>query len=800
MHTFKHFQLILIFLILLFSNVSLGQETGEKLQTVRGQVLDQQSQYPLIGASVLVLETNPPLGGITDINGYFKIEKVPVGVINLRISYLGYEEQVIPNVQVTIGKQTSLQVALEETTQMMEEIVVDGTKRTYEELNSLATLSVTGFNIAETERFAGSLGDPARMAANFAGISGVNDGRNDIIIRGNSPTGLLWRMEGVDIPSPNHYSGMGTTGGPVTILNNNQLSNSEFYTGAFPSMFGNANSGVFDLKLRNGNFEKHEHLFQIGFNGFELGSEGPFKKGSRASYTINYRYSVPAVMNAMGFGSGTGEAVPYYQDMTFKVNAPTEKGAFSVFGIGGQSHIDLLGSEIETENGTDDQFGNMDTDIYNISNTGVVGMTYLHFFNPNIFFRNSISISGNEFIADLDTVTRDQNLEVIQIDEYLKQDFSQWTLSYTNEFNKKLNSRNTINFGSVINRMDMDMTQEIYRTDNDFNAVHESGSTYLIKAYAAWSHKLNDRVTLNPGLHYLHLLLNDNSISVEPRLGLKYGLNERSSLNAAYGGHSQIQGLSVYFVETPLQDGSIVQTNRDLGLTRSNHFVMGYENNFAPSWRLKLETYYQGLSNVPVESQSSSFSMLNAGSDFGLPSNDSLVNEGTGRNVGLELTLEKYLNDGWYLLSTTTLYDSKYKGSDGVERSTAFSGNFVANLLAGKEWSVGEYKKLKVDLRTVFAGNRRFIPIDVEGSEQSGQIEYHHNRAFEQRYPNYLRMDVRISYRVDMKKVSQEWALDLQNITNQKNVLRQNYSFYTNEIYNQYQLGFWPMLKYRLFF
>ncbi len=789
----------LYILVLLLSNSAFGQ-TDEKTQTVRGQVLDVQSQYPLIGVTVLVLDTDPPKGAITDQNGYFKIENVALGQVNLRFSYVGYEELFVPNVLVSIGKQTSLQIAMTESTEVMEEIVVEGTSRTYEELNALATLSVTGFNIAETERFAGSLGDPARMAANFAGISGVNDGRNDIIIRGNSPTGLLWRMEGIDIPSPNHYSGMGTTGGPVTILNNNQLSNSEFYTGAFPAMFGNANSGVFDLRLRNGNFEKREHLFQISFNGFELGAEGPFKMGGRASYTINYRYSVPAVMSAMGFGTGTGEAVPYYQDLTFKINAPTNKGTFSVFGIGGLSHIDLLGSEIDSETANDDQYGGIDTDIYNISNTGVVGASYLHFFNSNTFFRNSIAVSGNEFIADLDTVSRDQDLEVIGIDEYLKQDFAQWTLDYTNEFNKKLNSRNTINIGSTFKRMNVDLTQEIYRTANDFNTVHESGSTYLIKAYAAWNHKFNDKLTINPGLHYLQLTLNDNSISVEPRLGVKYSLSKQSSLNAAYGRHSQIQGLSVYFVETLLPDGSVIQTNRDLGLTRSDHFVLGYENNFLSSWRMKVETYYQRLSNVPVESHSSSFSMLNAGADFGLPSNDSLVNEGTGRNVGLELTLEKYLNKGWYLLSTTTLYDSRYKGSDGVTRSTAFSGNFVTNLLAGKEWQVGEYKKLKVDLRTVFAGNRRFIPIDPVESQDSGQIEYHDDLAYQDRYPNYFRMDIRITYRIDMKKVSQEWALDLQNITDQQNVLSENYSFYTHELYNQYQLGFWPMFKYRLLF
>ncbi len=268
---------ILPVLILTTSLLTNSQQVSknEKYQTVRGRVTDIQSHYPILGATVMVMDSDPLIGSITDIEGYFKIEKVPVGVINLKISFVGYEEVIIPNIPISIGKQAYIETTMEESPILMEEIVVDADSRSYEELNGLATLSVTGFNIDETERFAGSLSDPARMAANFAGVSGVNDGRNDIIIRGNSPTGLLWRLEGIDIPNPNHYAGMGTTGGPVTILNNNQLANSEFYTGAFPAMFSNATSGVFDLRLRNGNFEKREHVIQSGFNGIEIGSEVP---------------------------------------------------------------------------------------------------------------------------------------------------------------------------------------------------------------------------------------------------------------------------------------------------------------------------------------------------------------------------------------------------------------------------------------------------------------------------------------------------------------------------------------------
>lgn len=171
------------------------------------------------------------------------------------------------------------------------------------------------------------------MAANFAGVSIVDDSRNDIIIRGNSPIGLLWRLDGVEVPNLNHFSAAGTTGGPVSMINNNLLANSDFFTSAFPAEYGNAMSGVFDLKMRNGNNQKREYVGQIGFNGFELGAEGPFKKGE-GSYIVNYRYSVLGLMSKIGMKSGTGDATPYYQDLSFKINLPRTKiGKLSLFEI-----------------------------------------------------------------------------------------------------------------------------------------------------------------------------------------------------------------------------------------------------------------------------------------------------------------------------------------------------------------------------------------------------------------------------------------------------------------------------------
>ncbi|MFY0689363.1 MAG: TonB-dependent receptor [Cyclobacteriaceae bacterium] len=780
--------------------VSQTLSAQEMTQTLRGRILDAQSQFPLIGATILIVNSDPLIGTTTDIDGYYKIENLPVGTVTLKISSIGYEDQFIPNVKLSIGKQTAINISLKESLTMMEAVVIDASSREYEELNELASVSVTGFNIAETERYAGSLGDPGRMAANYAGVSGVNDGRNDIIIRGNSPSGLLWRLEDVDIPSPNHYAAMGTTGGPVTILNNNQLANSEFYTGAFPSMYGNALSGVFDLKLRNGNSEKREQVIQTGFNGLEVGLEGPFKVGGRASYIANYRYSLPAIMHQLGFGTGTGTAVPQYSDVSMKLNFPTKNGTFKVFGVGGLSAINLLGSETDIVTGEDQIFNGLDTDVYNISNTGILGTAYQHFFDENTYLRNSLTLSGNEFIADLDTITRNAALEVTAIDPYVLNDFAQWRLSYSNELNKKFNARNTLNVGSQVDWINMNLIQEVYRNYDQPATIGEDGQTFLVKAYVAWKFRINEKTTLNTGLNYINLTLNEASHAIEPRLGIRYQISPKSSLNFAMGRHSQIQGLTVYFNQTYLSDGSTIQTNRDLGLTKSDHIIAGFEQQIGNSWKVKSEVYYQRIFDAPIESDPSWFSMLNTGADFGLPSFDSLVNEGTGRNVGLELTVEKYLNNGWYTMTTATLYDAQYTASDEITRNTAFSGNYVLNALGGKEFKIGKYNSLLLDTRISYAGNRRYIPIDEILTSSTGQVHYVTEEAYENRYPDYFRFDIKVGFKTQMRRVSQEWHVDLQNLTNRKNIQGENFNFSTNEVYQTYQLGFWPMVKWRLLF
>jgi hypothetical protein len=302
---------------------------------------------------------------------------------------------------------------------------------------------------------------------------------------------------------------------------------------------------------------------------------------------------------------------------------------------------------------------------------------------------------------------------------------------------------------------------------------------------------------------HAQLFFLNNSVSAEPRLGLKYDINTKSSLTVGYGLHSQMQPINVYFLQTQNKDGSYSYTNKNLGFTKSHHFVLGYDLQPFKDWRVKAEVYYQYLYNVPVNTFSSSYSMLNTGAGFKVDLEDSLTNGGSGRNFGVELTIEKFFCNGYYGLFTSSIYDSKYTGSDGIERNTAFNGRYVFNILGGKEWKVGREKqnRISTDLKCTNAGGRAYTPIDLTASDMLGHEQLSAD-AFSAFYDNYFRLDIKVGYTINSrnKKISHSFSLDLQNVTNNKNVFSQNYDSRSKSINTTYQLGFFPNFVYKIQF
>ena len=788
--------LILLVFIFLFEGFINSSSAQISTQNIRGVVTDKQSQSPIPGVSIIFLDSSKTIGTTTDVDGQFLLSSLPIGRVSIMANMIGYSPIVLRNLILDAGKELVLNIVMEEKVRDLKEVVVSAAQDKKVAINEMATVSARTFSVEETNRYAGSLGDPSRMAANFAGVSVAGDARNDIVIRGNSPTGLLWRLDGINIPNPNHFGSLGTTGGPVSILNNNLLDNSDFMTGAFPAEYGNALSGAFDLKMRTGNSEKREFLGQIGFNGFEVGAEGPIGKAKKASYLANYRYSTLGLLNDLGIKFGYS-SVPQYQDLSFKIDVPTgiKSGRFSLFGIGGKSYIELLDKDKKEGDFTVSGFAE---DTYFRSNMGVLGLSHKLFFNENTSQNISLAISGTENIVFVDSLYNNKENKIKRYGN----NSSEVKYSFAYNINKKFSSKNTINFGFISDVIHFNYADSVLQNSTYYRTLTNiSGTSALIQGYGKWQHKFSDQVTLNTGIHYQQFLYN-NSFVVEPRLGLKWNFKENQSLSFAFGQHSQIQTMSLYFYETELPDQSYAKTNKDLDLTHSNHFVIAYDNQFSDNWRIKVEGYYQEISNVPVEFNPSTYSTLNIGADYVTPNEDSLVNNGTGKNLGVEFTLEKFFSKNYYFLLTTSLFDSKYKGSDGVERNTAFNGNYTVNLLGGAEFNLDRRKRKILTLNGKFtmAGGKRYVPINLAESIANSEAEYDYTDAYVNKYNDYVRVDVKFGFKLNGKKATQEWSLDIQNILDRKNIFQKVYNPTTKNIQTEYQLGFFPMVTYRILF
>ncbi|MBA3680626.1 MAG: TonB-dependent receptor [Bacteroidetes bacterium] len=762
-------------------------------QTVRGSVADKISQTPIPGAVVQLMNTTPAMVVMSDENGKFSFDKVPVGKQSLTISYMGYKPSFLQNLSVNSGKELVLNINLEEDIKQMNEVEVTAKVEKNKPLNDMSAVSTRAFSVEETQKFAAAANDPARMALAFAGVVSGPDGNNMISIRGNSPNGLLWRMEGVEIPNPNHFSNVGTSGGGISILSAQLLNNSDFSTGAFAAEYGNALSGVFDLKLRKGNNQKREYTFQLGVLGADVAMEGPFKKGYDGSYLVNYRYSTLSVLGKIGVP--LGDAITNFQDLSFNVYLPTKKlGAFSVFGFGGISDQTSYAKPDSTK-WKEDEWTSYNSKFS--ANTGAVGLTNTKLFGNQSYLKTALVFSGTE---NGDIENKMQNDYSTFKKEY-EQRFLQSKVTLSSVYTQKISARSNLRSGFILNQLGYNLTQ---RDMGDSTVLVErinvKGATQTAQAFFQWNYKVTPKLTTNVGLHYFQLLLN-NSNSVEPRASIKYELTPKNNFSMGYGLHSQLQPIGVYFAKKQNDDNTFSTPNKDLQLSKAHHLVLGYDRIINDFSHVKTEVYYQYLFNVPISTdKKSTYSMLNATDGY---NTDPLTNKGLGRNYGMELTYERFLHKNLYYILSTSLYNSEYKAANDVWYNTRFNTNYAVTFTAGKEWVLTKKEKNRVigfNIKSIYVGGYRYTPIDLPASIANGQAKFVTEKTFESKNPDYYRLDIRISLKRNFKKVTSTLALDIQNTTNRKNVGGQYFDMKTGSVKYWYQTPLLPLLSYRLEF
>ncbi|MGV3538328.1 MAG: carboxypeptidase regulatory-like domain-containing protein, partial [Rufibacter sp.] len=508
-------------------------------QTFRGAVLDAALKTPLIGATVILTSVEPAMAVSTSTDGSFAFAQLPIGRHTLKVTYIGYEPVEISDILVVAGKEPMVTVLLQENFVQEAEVLIVAEKDKSLPQNPLISSSVHTLRTEEINRFAGSRQDPSRMAANYAGVLSASDQRNDLIVRGNSPLGVLWRLEGVEIPNPNHFTFAPNSGGAFSLLNNNLLANTDFLTGAFPAEYGNRIGAVMDVKMRTGNSKKIENTVQLGLNGLEVVSEGPLRKKWGGSFLGSMRLFTFRPLEALGINIGY-DGIPQYQDAAFKIELPTPTaGKFSAWGIGGTSNINIYDINADTTT-----WGKRRFQVEPILRNRMYafGLNHTISLSPKTVSELIISTSGSQIEATDSATYRDQSKKL----SYYLRNYEQQLITRLN-LTHKANYRLLFKTGFTWQKYYYNNQEIIYQ---DLRDVYEipldaQGGASLLQSYFLTKYSVTPRLEVQAGLYSQRFSIG-NRFSYEPRLSVEFYLTDAQRVYLSAGLHSQTQPLVYY--------------------------------------------------------------------------------------------------------------------------------------------------------------------------------------------------------------------------------------------------------------
>ena len=745
-------------------------------QTIRGKIMDKQTLELLSNVTVKLVPGNHV--SLSDSLGRFYFHKIPLGRYSISFSRLGYSPASIPNLELRSGKEINLPIELEEAPRFLREVIVVSERAKDRAKNEMAMVSTRQFSVTEANRYAGGFQDPARMTLNFAGVTNAgSDQNNEIIIRGNSPKGLLWRMEGIEIPNPNHFGdGQGSTSGIISMINSTSLANSDFMSGAFPAEYGNASSGVFDLRFRRGNNEKREWMAQLSVVGIDVASEGPIGKNG-GSYRAGARYSTLELLLKSGLiNINSGNFKPAYRDLNYTIDIPLKKaGLLTFWGLAGAN-------DTEDEKST--------TKDYSNSAMGAFGLSYKlpfkkgHLSTVLALTTESANVSKIELMANAWKTTRDQLYRYPNV---------RLNATYVYKWNASL----TAKFGINISQLSFELKDDRWDGKKIVNYLNESNSTYYVQQFGQIIKKWTPAFQTTFGLHAYQFELNQSK-AIEPRMAISIENKSGGRFGVGIGWHSRIEPISTYLFKKYIANGNFFQPNKNIKPSQALHQVVSYDQRIGENTRLKVEAYIQNINQVPVDTlRTGLFSLVNYTS--GIPG-QVLENTGKGINKGIELTLERFLADNFYYLVTASLFDSKFQNKDLVWRNTQFNNLFAGNILVGKDFQLAKQKSLSVNLRYLLRGGNRYTPINLAESIKRNTTVGIQSKAFESQYPNFERYDFSLAYRINKLNHTWSFRLDLQNIFNTNNIIEERYDSNVKGLSYRFALPLIPIMSSQLEF
>ncbi len=779
----------LLFLSVFIFTTSFGQST----QTVRGVIKENFSEQKIEGVIVkLLVEDKVYKEAISNAAGEFEFLNVSLGTYDVLFSNINYKSFILPSVSVSVSKETVLNIEMERLPKQLKTVEVNPVKERGVPNNEMAVTSVFTIHPNDAKRIAGGLNDPIRVAGTLPGVTSASGfSVNFVSIRGNSPRGLKYYMDGIELPNPTHFARIGSSGGTFTIFNLDMLDKSDFYTGSFSAQYGDAIGGIFDVDLRAGNSNKHEFNFQVGSLGVEFGAEGPLSKKHKASYIFNYRYAT------VGLGRIGNPSQPTYQDFSFNINVPLKNNAkLQFFALSGMS--DRTRRAIEDSTQWEESLDR--TTLYLASKTATLGASYKNYINSKNILK--ISVIG--------AYTNQEDNQYYLMDDYteVNQKINEYTalpVSVSASLKHKFGLRHKNITGFSFNSTQHNWLAEKYSFLDSTNRVlmNGAGESQLLKAFTQSKISITEKFSFLAGVHLLSYSVNQK-ISVEPRLSLNYQINERHGLSAAFGKHSQVENYATYLYQTTNNLNEIYTPNKNLDFVKAYQAVLSYKGKVFKNHSLRLEVYYQDLYDVPTDS--GSFSVLNLKE---LSELRALNNSGTGQNYGIDIGFERYTDNGLYYIFNSSIYRSLYTGGDGVQRSTAFDNQYNLRFIVGKEYKLKEtiskkniqkFRSFSWNSNLSVLGGEPYTPVDLTLSKAEQTTVYDENLAFSRRGETLLFLDFNFSYSVNKKGRKTVWAIQVKNLFSNGQAIYREYDTVKDAEVVVKSNAFFPNIYYRLEF
>lgn len=729
--------------------------------SILGSLVDDGSNNSLSYSITVQLKGDTNYVVASDSLGFFIFKDIKLGTYTLDIDD-DFFERYTTSVLLESGNQLKMLIKLKERVHKLADVVIESPY-----YNPYKVTSNYNFSAGDFRKTSATLGDPGRIVQILPGVIPSSNGSNGISIRGNNPYNNNWYLDDIEIPNPNHFGGFGATSGFLGIFNESNLSGFDFYTGGYPAMYANSNAGIFDLRMKKGNKLKRESFAKVNFLGISAGTEGYFKKGKQATYLLTGRIFDTRVVNLTKMLEGKDLIIPRFQDYSYKINLPINKKLdLSFFGFGASNNLQSIYS-VYNETTNNQVLCNNFSTTYSI--------------NTNSQLKAIVQLSNTRFDYSY-LVRKTSGYEKTQ-----KEDIIRSNIYFQHKFNAKLRIR--IGYQGAFTGYKYKRTSlPLSNFDRD-----SARDNYDI-GYLNLNWRLTSKSLLTLGINNLYTKLLKR-YSLEPKASITTQVSNGYKLSFSTGIYSKV----------PIAYGfeNIKNTPK---LMKTGQFIVSNEFQLDSGFTFKVEAYYQYYWNVYYIN-----SIVNGVKNETVLNNPILEyspnpinsNTTTGRNFGIEVFMNKSFKRNYHLVFSGSLFDSRFKNSEGKLLNTIFNNrfNFVASLdkeyLRKKSYGI---KVVNISCKTLYYGGYYAIPISLTTSQIYQDTYYDIRGIYSDKLPNNFRIDLGIQISYSRKRVKHELRFDIQNVSNHKNVVKRYYDPITDQVKATYQFPILPIIGYGIYF